>query len=270
MQYSIYSNCLILNSGHPMSRKKLRIHRTQLDNLISNLRGEVGEVISTWVLWRNIQAMTEERSSSDINKDFSDRGLITLSVLANKLYDEMIARLSELAEDKVGRLNFHFAAKKLNALHSEAMKFSNFIGSRRFKKKRNYDVSHKELPESWSDHKDIKIQYPDLLRAITMALRLMKKIDRIVLGPSSLYLWREMRKRRYNFMHPARISYMLLPYYSLSPEVREKIVQEEEKEGRQVWTDMETKVNGRPAKIRVAKKWGIIDLSSIKYLDGRK
>jgi hypothetical protein len=30
-----------------MSNSKLRVHNTQLDNLISNLRGEVGEVITS-------------------------------------------------------------------------------------------------------------------------------------------------------------------------------------------------------------------------------
>ena len=33
-----------------MSKPKLRVKNTQLDNLISNLRGEVGEIITSWVL----------------------------------------------------------------------------------------------------------------------------------------------------------------------------------------------------------------------------
>jgi hypothetical protein len=36
-----------------MSKHKLRIHNTQLDNLISNLRGEIGEVITSWILLRH-------------------------------------------------------------------------------------------------------------------------------------------------------------------------------------------------------------------------
>ena len=37
-----------------MSREKLRIHNTDLDNLVSNLRGEVGEIISSWGLMRDL------------------------------------------------------------------------------------------------------------------------------------------------------------------------------------------------------------------------
>jgi hypothetical protein len=39
-----------------MSRQKLRVKNTQLDNLISNLRGEVGEIVTTWVLLRHMLA----------------------------------------------------------------------------------------------------------------------------------------------------------------------------------------------------------------------
>jgi hypothetical protein len=36
-----------------VNRQKLRVMNTQLDNLISNLRGEVGEIITSWVLMRH-------------------------------------------------------------------------------------------------------------------------------------------------------------------------------------------------------------------------
>jgi hypothetical protein len=39
-----------------MSNRQSRIRDTDTDNLISNLRGEVGEVISTWVLLRRFKS----------------------------------------------------------------------------------------------------------------------------------------------------------------------------------------------------------------------
>lgn len=59
---------------------------------------------------------------------------------------------------------------------------------------------------------------------------------------------------------------MLLPYMNLGPEAWQRIIDEEEKAGKNVWTVMPTMVNGRPATIRVAKEWGAIDLASIKYV----
>ncbi len=38
-----------------MNRPKLRVKNTQLDNLISHLRGEVGEVVMSWVLLRHLR-----------------------------------------------------------------------------------------------------------------------------------------------------------------------------------------------------------------------
>jgi hypothetical protein len=77
-----------------VSKQKLRIHNTQLDNLISNLRGEVGEVITSWVLLRYMMAKVRELSSDDIGKDMRNESLIFVSMLRTKLADEIVARLS--------------------------------------------------------------------------------------------------------------------------------------------------------------------------------
>jgi NTP pyrophosphatase (non-canonical NTP hydrolase) len=45
---------------------KLRVKNTQLDNLICNLRGEVGEVITSWVLLRHMIARERELTSDDV------------------------------------------------------------------------------------------------------------------------------------------------------------------------------------------------------------
>ena len=50
---------------------------------------------------------------SDIKRDFANRNLQFVNLLADKLGDELVGRLSELAENKIGQLTFHFAARKL-------------------------------------------------------------------------------------------------------------------------------------------------------------
>jgi hypothetical protein len=92
-----------------MSNKKLKIARTDADNLVSNLRGEVGEVITTWLLMRHFMNAGARLTSGDIEKDLRNRDLLLVNLLADKLRDELVGRLSELAEEKVGQLTFHFA-----------------------------------------------------------------------------------------------------------------------------------------------------------------
>ena len=241
-----------------MGRQQLRVKNTELDNLTSNLRGEVGELITTWVVMRHLLAKAHGLQSDDFAKDLADQNLAFLNFLTDKLSDELVARLSELAEPKVGRLTFHFAATKLGKLDNEVNAFRSFISRHKFREKRNYNISHKELPEQWSDHKHIHIPYRIVLRGVARALRLMKKIDREVVGPATKYLWREMRTRRYSLMNPAKAAYMLLPYLNLSKDVRAQVIMEEIAEGREVWSEMSTTIDGHEARIPVCKEWGAI------------
>ena len=137
--------------------KKLRVHRTALDNLVSNLRGEVGEVVTSWILWRWLRAQSLARESGSDHIDFGDRDYNLLGILQSRLYDDIVARLAELAEPKIGRLTFHFAAEKLDRFRPEVVSFDEFIKKKRFRTKRNYDIAHKELPERWDDHKNVFI-----------------------------------------------------------------------------------------------------------------
>jgi hypothetical protein len=241
-----------------VSSQKLRVKNTQLDNLISNLRGEVGEIVTSWVLLRYMMARERELMSDDVGKDLANQNLAFVSMLTNKLADEIVARLSELAEAKIGRLTFHFAATKLAKLDSEVRDFGTFISRKGFQKKRNYDISHKELPEKSSQHKQIAIPYRTLRRGVGLALRLMKTIDRAVLGPAAKYLWREMRKRRYELLNPASAAYMLLPHMNLSPKIRERVIMEEMAEGRGVWSELTTTINGQDTRLSACREWGAI------------
>jgi hypothetical protein len=242
--------------GVHVSREKLRVKNTQLDNLISNLRGEVGEIITSWVLLRHMMTSMRQLSSDDFGKDLANENLAFVSMLETKLADEIVARLSELAEVKIGQLTFHFAATKLKKLDDEVRAFRTFITREKLQQKRNLDISHKVLPEKWAEHGPIVIPYQTLLRGVGHALRLMKKIDRIVLGPAAKYLWPEMRKKRYQLMNPASAAYMLVPYMNLSPEIRQRVILEEMAEGRQVWSEMTTNINGHETKVSVCREWG--------------
>lgn len=198
----------------------------------------------------------QELSSDDIAKDMSNQDLTFVLILRGKLSDEIIARLSELAQPKIGRLTFQFAAEKIGNLNAEVLAFRTFIAREKFDQKRNQDISHKELPEQWTKHGPINIPYRTLLRAVGQALRLMKKIDRIVLGPSAKYVWPEMRKKRYDLTAPACAMYMMVPYMNLSPETRRLVILEEIAEGRNVWSDMPAMINGGNVTVPACKEWG--------------
>ena len=131
-----------------MSRQKLRVINTQLDYLISNLRGEVGEIITSWVLLRHMLTQQAKLTTRDVAKEMGNPELIFLSMLRAKLEDDIIARLSELAEYKIGRLTFHSAAIKLGKLNTEVQVFSAFIAREKFQQKRNQDISHNNCPRS--------------------------------------------------------------------------------------------------------------------------
>lgn len=239
-----------------MSRQKLRVKNTQLDNLVSNLRGEVGETITSWVLLRHIIASQRGLFSDDPGKDMANEGLAFGSMLREKLADEIVARLSELAEPKIGRLTFHFAAEKLGQFENDVRAFSGFIVREKFQLKRNYDISHKELPEEWDQHKHLHIPYRTMLKGIAMALRLMKRIDRKVIRQAAKYLWPEIRKRRYKLMNPAKAVYLMLSYLNLTPDVRRAVILEEMDEGRTVWSDMTSTFNGAEVTVSACREWG--------------
>jgi hypothetical protein len=141
-----------------MSRKKLKIYQTDPGNLISNLRGEIGEIITSWVLYKDLMLIIHRIKSSDPLENIKDPSLNRLFTLTDKLTDDIVARLSELSEKKIGRLNFHFANEKLNQLGKETEEFIKYIKKSNFKEKRNKDISHKELPEQWSDHRYLHIK----------------------------------------------------------------------------------------------------------------
>ncbi len=246
-----------------MSKHKLKVHRTNVDNLISNLRGEIGEIVSSWVLYKDLMLIIYKTRSSDPLDNKKNLGLNRLFILTEKLTDEIVARLSELAERKIGRLTFYFASVKLKALEEETNNYIKYIQYSGFEKKRNSDISHKELPEEWSDHKYLHIESRIILKGIAHAVHLMKKYDSLHLGPSAKYLWYESRKRRYDLTTPPKVGYLLLPYLRLSIEIRIKLTLEEIKNGMSNWDDIFCEINGKKVFVKVNRKWGVVHLGKV-------
>jgi len=237
---------------------RLRLRKTAADVLVSNLRGEVGEVLTTWLLLRHFMASATRLQSNDPSADIKNKELQFLWLLKDKLHDELTARLSELADQKIGRTNFHFATKKLKSLEGEATNFTRFVVRYKLRQKRNQQIAHREQPEQWLEERDIHIPYRTLVKATAMALRLMKRIDRVALGPSAPFLWKQARRKRYELSGPPRAMYMLVPYFNLPGDERVKIALQEQQDGKIVWSEMETLIDGQPAKLLVCKEWGLV------------
>ena len=140
----------------------------------------------------------------------------------------------------------------------EVSAFATFIAREKFREKRNADISHKALPEEWSQHRLLTIPYRTLRQGVGHALRLMKQIDRAVLGPAVPCLWHEVRKKRYELLAPAKVKYLLLPHMNLAPDIRLRVILEEMAEGRPVWSDMVTTINGHNATVPVCREWGAL------------
>jgi len=242
-----------------VSHEKLRIYNTELDNLVSNLRGEVGEIIASWILMCDLRVQAARRRAEPDVDQFGDHQLNVLYELAEKLDDEIVARLSELAETKIGRLTFYFAYRKIGKFEAEVCAFQKFIQRKRFTEKRNADIAHKELPEKWTDHRQITIPYGDIVRAIAMAIQLMKRIDRAAVGPEARFFWPKLRRRRYQPRKLApKVAYMIAPLIKLEPHERIAVINEELREGKEVWETIETIINGQPATVPACKKWGVV------------
>jgi hypothetical protein len=245
-----------------MANERVVLAGTDIGNLMGNLRGEVGEVITSWLLMRHFIGAGKRLESGDLGRDIQDKNIRFSHLMADKLSDELVGRLSELSENKIQQLTFYSAARKLKHFDKEVAAFTDYIVKTKIRDKRNRDVSHKQLPSKKTNQKYPHIEYRILLRAVALALRLIKRIDRHVLGPSAPFLWKEARKRRYEFLSPPRAGYMLVPYLNLSADERIRIVLQEPTEKRTVLTEEPTTFNGQPATVPACKQWGVIVLGN--------
>lgn len=244
-----------------MAKARTQLKGDQRDILVSYLRGEVGEVITTWTYLRETLNQIETSESGDLESDLRNRALIRLNNLRDRFADDIVARLSELAQQKLGRTNFHSVRRAYPHLATQIQAYRDFVIAHDIHARRNKAISHKELPTHWLDRNvPIPIDYKVIVKAIVLALSLMKLIDFLHLGPACDFLWLEMRTRRYIPQHPPRHAYTLLPYYHLSGDKRLRVVEQEVALGFKVWEPMYTSINGRKARVTVCKRWGVIAL----------
>jgi len=243
-----------------MGSKNSNFQKTGIDNLISNLRGEIGEIVDSWILMREIFVTSRKIRTGDTKKDFSSPEYLKLLRVIDKFKNDIIARLSELSEKKVGQINFDFASQKLNTLIKETKKYQDFIKEKKFMNLRHEYISHKKLPATWEEHRaPYRISDLTILKGVAKALILMKDFDQVYLGVRSKFLWYEMRKKRYDFSMPFS-GYTLLPYLRLPGKTRIYISKIEEEQGKEIWKDESIKINNHSALVRVYKELGLVKL----------
>lgn len=236
--------------------------------LVVQLRGEVGELIHSWVLLRHFLVGRRREATGVIEQDFKNQELWFLNAIIEKLENELFSRLSELAETvKRGRITFENAASQISragfaACNDEIKTFREFIRSRQFEEKRNKEISHKEFVAEWDDERaPIHVPYPVLVRAIALAMRVMKRIDREVYGTiHAKFMWHELRSRRYSMNLLPRSSYMIAQDIRVPEPVRAQIIVEETRSGKFHQELMDARVNGVIVQIYASRKWGAINL----------
>jgi hypothetical protein len=256
-----------------MGNIKQKINNTQLDNLISNLRGEVGDIIITWKLLLKLTRNVSYLYTPDYEKNFSNPDIALLEILIDKLENEIISRLSELSEQKIGQLTFFFAQQKLKEqvdLSQDVNDYKRFVDKEKIRDKRNQFISHKQLPETWTEHKEILISTQTLGKCLSLAVKLMIKIDKEILGPSAIFLWREVLKKSTPPIRPLNVNFMLLPHMSLDKTTRGIIIKKEIELGLPVFETMRAKVDGEKRDVYVCKKWGgiLLDSHTLLLCDG--
>jgi len=99
-----------------------------------------------------------------------------------------------------------------------------------------------------------------MVRALALAIRLMKKIDRVAVGREARYFWQKLRQRRYDYVISARAEYMIAPHIRLTEPERAAVLAEALQSRQLTWEPMETLLNGTKATIQVNKKWAAIVL----------
>lgn len=189
------------------------LKQTEPEKLISLLRGEIGEIIQSWVVLNIYDFKAHELQTDDIMADMKNKNLQLLNLVRSKFREDIVARLSELSSSKHGRLNFHFAADKFKVQKEEVQKFTFYLKEKNIIFHRNKNIAHKEISPRW-DQIDPRpfIRKSVLLRSIGWAVSIMKQFDKTYYGEDYQKIWKEERKKRYEMKMPAAPKYMLLPY----------------------------------------------------------
>jgi|26BtaG_2_1085354.scaffolds.fasta_scaffold02936_4 hypothetical protein len=162
---------------------------------------------------RDFSVLSNQLSCGDTLKDFKNPDFLKMNLIKKKFQDDIISRLAELAHKSFGKVNFYFAIKKMKALELDFYEFEKFIVVNKFKAKRDEFISHKKQPPTLQDGRaEYRISYCIILKGIAKAMILMKRIDRIHIGEYSDLKWEKVRRKRYDYSVPAKITYKLMPF----------------------------------------------------------
>jgi hypothetical protein len=193
--------------------KNKTIQETDTEVLISHLRAEIGDIIDSWVLYRHFKLTSQKLQTEDINADLKNNELNFFNMVSSKFKDDLISRIAELGDKKVGQLTFYFASRKFEKLESEVNKFEKFINDNKFTYNRNNFISHKNLKPTWTENKaPYTISYKTMTIALAMSISLIKQFDELHYGAKIKRQWQLLRKRRYIFTVSRKSEYMLLPH----------------------------------------------------------
>jgi len=189
------------------------LKQTEPDKLISHLRGEVGEIIQSWVILNIYDLKTNELQTDNIADNIKNENLLLLNLVRKKFRDDIISRLSELTSTKHGRLNFNFAADKFKTQKDEIKEFGDFLKEKNLIFRRNKNIAHKQMSPKWEQiDPSPAIRRRVLIKAIAWTIRIMKNFDQLHLGEDYRRVWNLERKRRYKLDMPGAAKYMMLPY----------------------------------------------------------
>lgn len=189
------------------------IKKTDSEKLLNRLRGEVGEIIESWIVLNIYDYNASKLQTPNIESDMANESLNIINLVRSKFRDDIISRLVELSQSKHGRLNFHYAADKFKTQKKEVIDYREFLKSKHLVNRRNWNIAHKKISPTWNQI-DPKPHVPKsvLLRSVVKTIIIMKGFDRRVFGNEYKELWMVERKERYNFQMSAEAKYILLPY----------------------------------------------------------
>ena len=190
-----------------------KLENTDLTLLLSNLRGEIGRIIETWIFYKDYKNIVSHLSTDNFETDFQNKERNKFIQIKKRFEDDIISGLSELAHKSYGKVNFYFATQKITNFKSEYCEFQKFLDENKIIARRNEYISHKKMPNIKQTSKaEYHIKYSVIIRAIAKAIVLMKMIDLEIYGDISKLQWKKVRKLRYEFNVPLEVNHKLLTF----------------------------------------------------------
>jgi hypothetical protein len=189
------------------------LKKIEPEKIVTLLRGEVGEVIQSWVVFKIYSAKAAELRSVNLHEDKENQQLTLINLVRSKFRDDLILRLAELSSRRYDTINFHFAADKFKIQQNEVKAFREYLKVHHIEFRRNNNIAHKHISPTWKELDPMPhVPYLVITKAIAWAISLMKKFDKEYFGDGYKLIWQEERKCRYELEGPASAKYLLLPY----------------------------------------------------------